>query len=140
MGATSRRPKVLDRPFLPLTSFLHLLELSIQTLLLGGLEFVLGAQVRNLRLHSKLCKTRFEHRLPQGRRRRIKRMGNEHVTATIAEELCLPLKNTVLKINGRKKLGKTSSGTLYGGADNRPSTIRIGRAGMRVKYDEDIAR
>ena len=67
-------------------------------------------------------------------------MGNENVAATIAEELCLPLKNTVLKINGRKKLGKTSSGTLHRGADNRPSTIRIGRAGMRVKYDEDVAR
>jgi hypothetical protein len=49
------------------------------------------------------------------------------------------LKNTVLEVNRRKKLGETTGDTLHRGADDRPSTIRIGRAGMRVKYDEDVA-
>jgi hypothetical protein len=49
------------------------------------------------------------------------------------------LKNAVLEVNRRKKFGKTTGDTLNWGADNRPSTVRIGWAGMRIKYDEDIA-
>ena len=48
--------------------------------------------------------------------------------------------NTILEVNRRKKLSKTTGGTVQRGIDNRPSTIRVGRARVRVKYNEDVAK
>ena len=65
-------------------------------------------------------------------------MWYKHVAAVVGKELCLPLEKTIWEINGRKKLGKPTGGSLDRGVDDHPSTIGIGWARVRVEYDENV--
>jgi len=39
-------------------------------------------------------------------------MGYKHVPAVVGQELCLPLKRTLWKVNGRKEFGEPTSSAL----------------------------
>jgi hypothetical protein len=65
-------------------------------------------------------------------------MRYEYVPAVIGQELCLPLKETVRKVDGGEEFGKPTCSALDGGVDRHPGTVWIGRTRVRVKDDEDV--
>ena len=65
-------------------------------------------------------------------------MGYKHVPAVVGQELFLPRKRTLQKVNGRNEFGEPTSSALGRGVDYHPCTIGIGRARVRVEDNEDV--